>query len=152
MGETQKKEKKKIGLTTKIFIALLAGAVFGIILCYAVPSGHIKDDIIVEGVLYVVGQGFIKLMKMLVVPLVFCSLVCGSMSIGDTKKLGTVGARTLIFYLATTATCGYRSIVCRKPDQSGCGTGHEHDQDQCSICRNYEGYFIDRHAVKYYPR
>ena len=103
MGEIQKKEKKKIGLTTKIFIALLAGAVFGIILCYAVPSGHIKDDIIVEGVLYVVGQGFIKLMKMLVVPLVFCSLVCGSMSIGDTKKLGTVGARTLIFYLATTA-------------------------------------------------
>ena len=103
MGETQKKEKKKIGLTTKIFIALLAGAVFGIVLCYVVPSGHIKDDIIVEGVLYVVGQGFIKLMKMLVVPLVFCSLVCGSMSIGDTKKLGTVGARTLIFYLATTA-------------------------------------------------
>lgn len=33
MGETQKKEKKKIGLTTKIFIALLAGAIFGIILC-----------------------------------------------------------------------------------------------------------------------
>ena len=32
MGETQKKEKKKIGLTTKIFIALLAGAIFGIIL------------------------------------------------------------------------------------------------------------------------
>ena len=103
MAETQKKAKKKIGLTTKIFIALLAGTVFGIILCYAVPSGHIKDDIIVEGVLYVIGQGFIKLMKMLVVPLVFCSLVCGSMSIGDTKKLGTVGARTLVFYLGTTA-------------------------------------------------
>ena len=59
MGETQKKEKKKIGLTTKILIALLAGAVFGIILSNAVPSGHIKDDIIVEGVLYVGGQGFI---------------------------------------------------------------------------------------------
>lgn len=43
------------------------------------------------------------LMKMLVVPLVFCSLVCGSMAIGDTKKLGTVGVRTLIFYLFTTA-------------------------------------------------
>ena len=42
-------------------------------------------------------------MKMLVVPLVFCSLVCGSMAIGDTKKLGTVGVRTLIFYLFTTA-------------------------------------------------
>lgn len=97
------KQKKKIGLTTKTFIALLAGAVFGIVLCYMVPSGHVKDDIIVEGILYVVGQGFIRLMKMLVVPLVFCSLVCGSMAIGDTKKLGTVGVRTLIFYLFTTA-------------------------------------------------
>ena len=97
------KQKKKIGLTPKIFIALLAGAVFGIVLCYMVPSGHVKDDIIVEGILYVIGQGFIRLMKMLVVPLVFCSLVCGSMAIGDTKKLGTVGVRTLIFYLFTTA-------------------------------------------------
>ena len=97
------KQKKKIGLTTKIFISLILGAIFGIILCYMVPSSHIKDDIIVEGILYVIGQGFIRLMKMLVVPLVFCSLVCGSMSIGDTKKLGTVGVRTLVFYLFTTA-------------------------------------------------
>ena len=100
MGTT---EKKKIGLTSKIFIALITGAVFGIILCYLVPSSSFKDDIIVNGILQVVGQGFIRLMKMLVVPLVFCSIVCGSMSIGDTKKLGTVGVRTLIFYLCTTA-------------------------------------------------
>lgn len=100
---TDTKKKKKLGLTTTIFIALLAGAAFGIFLCYAVPSGHVKDDILVEGILFVIGQGFIRLMKMLVVPLVFCSLVCGSMSIGDTKKLGTVGVRTLIFYLFTTA-------------------------------------------------
>ena len=99
----EKKKEKKTGLTTKIFIALLLGAVFGIVLCYLIPDSKIKHDIIVEGVLYVIGQGFIRLMKMLVVPLVFCSLVCGSMAIGDTKKLGTVGVRTLIFYLATTA-------------------------------------------------
>ena len=98
-----KDNKKKMGLTTKIFVALIVGAIFGVLLHYVVPSGHIKDDILIEGVLYVIGQGFIKLMKMLVVPLVFCSLVCGSMSIGDTKKLGTVGVRTLAFYLATTA-------------------------------------------------
>ena len=97
------KAKKKIGLTTKIFIALIVGAIFGIILHYFIPSGHVKNAILVEGILYVVGQGFIRLMKMLVVPLVFCSIVCGSMSIGDTKKLGTVGVRTLAFYLATTA-------------------------------------------------
>ncbi|WP_283684617.1 dicarboxylate/amino acid:cation symporter [Parablautia sp. Marseille-Q6255] len=99
----EKKGKKKIGLTTKIFIALLFGAVFGMVLCYLVPAGEIRDEIIVDGVLYVIGQGFIRLMKMLVVPLVFCSLVCGSMAIGDTKKLGTVGVRTIAFYLVTTA-------------------------------------------------
>lgn len=103
MGIERKGEKKKLGLTTKIFIALIAGAIFGIVLCYVVPASSIKDDIIVDGVLHVIGQGFIRLMKMLVVPLVFCSLVCGSMSIGDTKKLGTVGVRTLVFYLCTTA-------------------------------------------------
>ncbi|MGN1166769.1 MAG: dicarboxylate/amino acid:cation symporter [Lachnospiraceae bacterium] len=102
MGKKEN-NKKKIGLTSKILIALILGAIFGIILCYLVPSGHLKDDILVEGVLMVIGQGFIRLMKMLVVPLVFCSLVCGSMAIGDTKKLGTVGVRTLIFYLFTTA-------------------------------------------------
>ena len=96
-------QKKKMGLTTKIFVALIAGAILGIILCYLVPDSNFKKDVIVEGILYVIGQGFIRLMKMLVVPLVFCSLVCGSMSIGDTKKLGTVGVRTLVFYLATTA-------------------------------------------------
>lgn len=97
------KTKKKMGLTTKIFVALILGAILGMILHYAVPAGNIKDNILVEGILYVIGQGFIRLMKMLVVPLVFCSIVCGSMSIGDTKKLGTVGVRTLAFYLATTA-------------------------------------------------
>ena len=95
-----KKAKKKIGLTTKIFIALIAGAILGIIL-FNLPAGSVRDDIVIDGILYVIGQGFIKLMKMLVVPLVFCSLVCGSMAIGDTKKLGSVGVRTIVFYLFT---------------------------------------------------
>lgn len=97
------KEKKKIGLTTQIFLGLIIGAIIGIVLNYFVPSSTIRDDVIINGVLYVIGQGFIRLMQMLVVPLVFCSLVCGSMAIGDTKKLGDVGVKTLLFYLATTA-------------------------------------------------
>ena len=71
---TKIKEKKKMGLTTRIFAALLAGVVLGVVLCYFLPDGKIKNDIIIEGILYVIGQGFIRLMKMLVVPLVFCSL------------------------------------------------------------------------------
>ena len=97
------KNKKKLGLTTLIFIALIAGAITGIIINYCIPSNKIVDDFIVSGLFYVVGQGFIRLMRMLVVPLVFCSIVCGSMAVGDTKKLGSVGLKTMLFYLCTTA-------------------------------------------------
>jgi Na+/H+-dicarboxylate symporter len=96
-------EKKQPNLSTTIFIALLAGALVGVLIHYFVPSGYIRDTVIIEGVLYVLGQGFIRLMQMLVVPLVFCSLVCGSMAIGDTKTLGKVGVKTIVFYLCTTA-------------------------------------------------
>ena len=96
-------EKKKIGLSTMIFIALLAGAVVGIVLHYAVPASYFRDSVLIGGVFHVIGQGFIRLMQMLVVPLVFCSLVCGSMAIGDTKTLGKVGVKTVGFYLVTTA-------------------------------------------------
>ena len=98
-----KNTAEKIGLSTQIFIALLIGALFGVVIHYWIPSSYIKDTVIVEGVLYVVGQGFIRLMQMLVVPLVFCSLICGSMAIGDTKTLGKVGVKTIGFYLVTTA-------------------------------------------------
>ena len=55
-------------------------------------------------------------MKMLVVPLVFCSLVTGASAIGDTKTLGKVGGKTIVFYLCTTALAvsvaiGVASIV-----------------------------------------
>lgn len=97
------KEKKKPGLSTIIFISLISGALLGVLIHYYVPSGYFKDTILVGGIFYVVGQGFIRLMQMLVVPLVFCSLVCGSMAIGDTKTLGKVGVKTIGFYLCTTA-------------------------------------------------
>lgn len=101
--EKHEKEKKKLGLSTKIFIALLTGAVCGVLIHYYMPEGYFRDTILINGILYVLGNGFIRLMQMLVVPLVFCSLVCGAMAIGDTKTLGTVGVKTILFYLCTTA-------------------------------------------------
>lgn len=101
--EKMVKEKKKLGLSTKIFIALLTGAVAGVLIHYFMPDSSFKNDILMNGILYVLGNGFIRLMQMLVVPLVFCSLVCGSMAIGDTKTLGKVGIKTIIFYILTTA-------------------------------------------------
>lgn len=103
-------KKKKIGLTTKIFIALIAGAILGGIL-YFVPASEIKDTFLINGVFYVIGNGFIRLMQMLVVPLVFVSIVCGSAAIGDTKTLGKVGVKTILFYLLTTALAVGAAIV-----------------------------------------
>ena len=102
-GTEKKTEKKKLGLSTKIFIALLTGAVCGVLIHYYMPESYFRDTILINGILYVLGNGFIRLMQMLVVPLVFCSLVCGAMAIGDTKTLGTVGVKTILFYLCTTA-------------------------------------------------
>ena len=96
-------ERKKMGLTTKIFIGLLAGLVVGIIFNLFIPTSNVRDTVFVDGIFYVIGNGFIRLMKMLVVPLVFASLVCGSSAIGDTKTLGKVGVKTIGFYLVTTA-------------------------------------------------
>lgn len=95
-------KKNKLGLTTKIFIALLSGAITGVVL-YLVPNGPIRDQFLVNGLFNIVGNGFLRAMQMLVVPLVLCSIVCGSMAIGDTKKLGKVGVKIILMYMLTTA-------------------------------------------------
>ena len=95
--------KKSIGLTTWILISLVAGIVIGIVCSMAVPDGSPFDLYVIEGVFYVLGQWFIRLMQMLVVPLVFCSIVCGAASMSDPKLLGKVGVGTILMYLVTTA-------------------------------------------------
>ena len=103
-------EKKGKGLTTKIFIGLLVGLVVGI-LVYYLPEGTLRDDILIDGIFQLLGQVFLRGIMMMVVPLVFISLVNGTASMGDVKKLGRVGARTMAFYLATTAFAVMLALV-----------------------------------------
>ena len=98
-----KSEKKGLGLTTWILLSLIAGIVVGIICSFVIPSGSAADSILIEGIFYVLGQWFIRLMQMLVIPLVFCSIVCGAASMSDPKMLGKVGVGTILMYLVTTA-------------------------------------------------
>ncbi len=93
--------KKKISFTTLTLVSLFVGIAVGIIM-YNLPASFVKDTLIVNGVFLVLGNGFIRLLKMLVVPLVFASLVSGTCAIGDVKKLGKLGSKTLIFFLVTT--------------------------------------------------
>lgn len=94
---------KKIfkGKTGLILLGLITGILFGFIL-KIVPEGMIRDTILVDGVLRLVGSGFINLIKMIVVPLVFFSLICGISSLGDIHKLNRIGGKTISFYLVTT--------------------------------------------------
>jgi len=57
----------------------------------------------VEGVFQLLGQAFLALLRVLVVPLVFVSLVCGTTALEDIRKLGRIGLRTVGLYLMTTA-------------------------------------------------
>lgn len=94
--------KKKMGLASKVLIGLAIGVIVGIIVYY-LPSGTLKDKILIDGIFQLVGQLFLRGIMMCVVPLVFVSLVNGAASMGDIKKLGKIGGKTIGFYLVTTA-------------------------------------------------
>lgn len=113
--------KKTVNLTTWILISLVAGIVVGIVCSMVVPDGSPFDEYVIEGVLYVCGQWFIRLMQMLVVPLVFCSIVCGAASMSDPKLLGKVGVGTILMYLLTTALAVVIAIFLAQLTSPGIG-------------------------------
>ena len=102
-------EKKGTPLYVKIFIALFAGIAFGYVLNF---MGGVENEIINGYVLpffQVIGDLFIKLIKMIVVPLVFFCIIDAALSLGDIKKLRSIGVKTIIWFLATggiSATIG----------------------------------------------
>lgn len=100
---SKKHEKKRLSLTSWILISLVAGMVVGVLISVAFPTDSGVYLYLVNSVFYVLGQWFIRLMQMLVVPLVFCSIVCGAASMTDPKMLGKVGIGAIVLYLCTTA-------------------------------------------------
>ncbi len=83
-------------------MSLSLGVATGFLLNQMSPSPFI-DQYIVGGLFHVVGKIFIASLKMLVVPLVFVSLVCGVIGLEDVKKLGSLGGKTLFLYITTTS-------------------------------------------------
>lgn len=118
---TATQEKKKISLTTWILVSLIAGVVVGLVLSFIAPEGSAFDTYVTEGVFYVLGQWFIRLMQMLVIPLVFCSIVCGAASMSDPKLLGKVGIGTILMYLLTTALAVLIALSLAQVVQPGLG-------------------------------
>ena len=96
-------DAKRTTLTTRIMAAMIAGALLGAFLNLQGLEAPFVQEFLVEGVFSVVGAVFISALKMLVVPLVFVSLVCGVTSLGDVGALGRIGCKALVLYLLTTA-------------------------------------------------
>ncbi|MFK8015260.1 MAG: dicarboxylate/amino acid:cation symporter [Gammaproteobacteria bacterium] len=83
--------KRGLPLWGRVFVALFVGAFVG----YFFPEG-------VEVTKWI-GDVFIRLIKMLIVPLIFTTLVSGVIAMGDPKRLGSLGAKTIAIYMLTTA-------------------------------------------------
>ncbi|MDG1693470.1 MAG: dicarboxylate/amino acid:cation symporter [Porticoccaceae bacterium] len=99
-----------MSLTQRIVIAMLLGLLTGAFLnaifsLNILPSAIALnlDSLLVNGVFDTVGQIFVRSLKLLVVPLVFVSLICGVSSLGNNSRMGAVASKTVILYMVTTA-------------------------------------------------
>ena len=110
MTESEADQPRR-SLTARIVIGMVAGLVLGVALNMLrthglEPGGWLErglQSFLIDGLFYVVGAVFMASLKLLVVPLVFVSLVCGAASLDDLSRLGRIGGKTLGLYLGTTA-------------------------------------------------
>ncbi|MFG1690984.1 dicarboxylate/amino acid:cation symporter [Gemmatimonadota bacterium] len=101
-------------LTTKILLGLVLGAVVGVVVQASGSEGAIGAVLALEPL----GTAFIRLISMVVVPLVVASLFVGTCSVGDIRRLGRIGGRSLAFFLFSTliaSTIGLYLGVLIKP-------------------------------------
>jgi len=91
------------GVTTKILIWMVAGLTVGSLINTVASDVVFIQDYLVNGLFHVLGALFISLLKMLVVPLVTFSLICGVCGLGDINKLGRVGFKAFALFMLTTA-------------------------------------------------
>jgi len=113
----------KIKLHTKIFLGLILGIIAGLVFR--------------EKVLFIepVGTVFLNLITMIVVPLVFVSLMLGTASLGDVKKLGRIGAKTSLYFIITTIIAICVGLLLANAIKPGEGLP---DNVQSQLLENYE--------------
>ena len=102
---------KKLSMSAKVFLGFGLGAVLGLLFQ--------------EKILFVqpVGDLFLKLIQMIVIPLIFCSIISGIASIGDVAKLKRIGAKVMGFYIVTTILSTILGLAVSHLMQPGRGFG-----------------------------
>lgn len=96
MGRPLWCRREEMNLSIQIFLSLVLSVVIGLMLGEGAAAP-------VKMWIAPIGTMFINLIKMMIVPVVFCSLIVGMTSMGDMKKLGRIGVKTLVIYMVTTA-------------------------------------------------
>ena len=107
-------------LTFRILVAMAAGLATGVLI-NLLPGEGFLHDYLVEGLFHVIGAVFLNSLTLLVVPLVFVSLVCGTAALDDVSKLGRVGGKTLGLYVFTTAAAISVAVLVAAFVQPGAG-------------------------------
>ncbi len=113
--------KKPMSLTGRVIFGMVAGILTGFAIRSLFADNGFVDAYIVNGLFEVGGKIFVASLKMLVVPLVFVSLVCGTSSLKDLSTLGRMGGKTLAFYIATTAIAISLALLMGSLFQPGSG-------------------------------
>lgn len=93
--------KKAASLGKRSIIGMILGLIIGIVLSF-LPESFIRDDLIINTILNIVGTGYLNLIKMTIIPFVFSSLVMGISGATDVKQVGRIGGKILLIYTATT--------------------------------------------------
>lgn len=90
-------------LTKNIFFAFILGIIVGVIFNFSKDLFPTFFEIGTENIFNLGGEIFLKLLKMLVVPIVFCSLICGVCNLSDFSSLGRISLKTIFLYIFTTS-------------------------------------------------
>lgn len=130
---------KNLKLIHKVFIGLISGIIVGALL-YPMKENPIVSKYIVSGLFEFLGQGFLRLVKMIIVPLVFASLVTGTAAMNDVKKLGRIGIKTLAFFMGTTAIGIIAAIVGANILKPGAGIVLENVQQTQFVAKEADSF------------
>ncbi|MES2767267.1 MAG: dicarboxylate/amino acid:cation symporter [Bacteroidota bacterium] len=112
--------KRPIPLHTKIFIGLFTGLIAGLICNLAFPQ---NDTLLwfINNIAYPVGQVFLRMIFMIVIPLIFTALVLGVADLGDARSIGRIGFKTLLFTIVITAVSVFIGLTFVNVIQPGRG-------------------------------
>ena len=110
----------RMPLLLKIAIGFFLGIIFGFIVAPMMHTSPVLSEQVMP-FLDLVGKIFLRLLTMLIVPLVFASLVAGAASVGDARKLGRIGVKTIVLYLITTAVAIVLGLLIGNFMQPGTG-------------------------------